>query len=214
MNNPLEKVKTYPAIAIIEFNNIADGVTAADAMIKKAPIAMLKSGTVSQGKYLVLIGGTTASVRESYTEGLVQGADHIIDSLFLPDVHIQVHQALLGKRNPCKAEALGIIETGTIAATIQAADAGIKGAGVIIIEMRLADGYAGKGYTLFNGKVEDVEEAVEIGLQSISSRRVAVFSKIIPALHPEISREIHSGTRFSQSEKLHLPDGEEDNVIG
>ena len=208
MNKPSDKSKNFPAICLIEFNNIADGITAADAMTKKAPIAMLKSGTISQGKYLVLIGGSTASVKESYQEGMSISSENVVDSLFLPDIHSQVYRAVLGYRQPCDAEALGIIETGTVAATIQAADAGVKGAKVNIVEIRLADGYGGKGYTLFNGKVEDVEAALEIGLQSIETHQVTVVSRIISALHPQVSRDIESSLRFSQSENIHFTDGE------
>lgn len=208
MNKPSDKSKNFPAICLIEFNNIADGITAADAMTKKAPIAMLKSGTISQGKYLVLIGGSTASVKESYQEGMSISSENVVDSLFLPDIHSQVYRAVLGYRQPCDVEALGIIETGTVAATIQAADAGVKGAKVNIVEIRLADGYGGKGYTLFNGKVEDVEAALEIGLQSIETHQVTVVSRIISALHPQVSRDIESSLRFSQSENIHFTDGE------
>lgn len=208
MNKPSDKSKNFPAICLIEFNNIADGITAADAMTKKAPIAMLKSGTISQGKYLVLIGGSTASVKESYQEGMSISSENVVDSLFLPDIHSQVYRAVLGYRQPCDVEALGIIETGTVAATIQVADAGVKGAKVNIVEIRLADGYGGKGYTLFNGKVEDVEAALEIGLQSIETHQVTVVSRIISALHPQVSRDIESSLRFSQSENIHFTDGE------
>ncbi len=208
MNKPSDKSKNFPAICLIEFNNIADGITAADAMTKKAPIAMLKSGTISQGKYLVLIGGSTASVKESYREGMSISSENVVDSLFLPDIHSQVYRAVLGYRQPCDVEALGLIETGTVAATIQAADAGAKGAKVNIVEIRLADGYGGKGYTLFNGKVEDVEAALEIGLQSIETHQVTVVSRIISALHPRVSRDIESSLRFSQSENIHFTDGE------
>lgn len=208
MNRPSDKSKNFPAICLIEFNNIADGITAADAMTKKAPIAMLKSGTISQGKYLVLIGGSTASVKESYQEGMSISSENVVDSLFLPDIHSQVYRAVLGYRQPCDVEALGIIETGTVAATIQVADAGVKGAKVNIVEIRLADGYGGKGYTLFNGKVEDVEAALEIGLQSIETHQVTVVSRIISALHPQVSRDIESSLRFSQSENIHFTDGE------
>ena len=214
MTNLLNKSESYPAIALIEYNNIADGLTAADVMIKKAPIAMIKVGTVSKGKFLILIGGSTASVKESFNEGISIKPDHVIDSLFLPDVHGQVYRAVLGKRRPCNAEALGIIETETVAATIQVADAGIKGAKVQIIEIRLADGYGGKGYTIFNGKVEDVEAAVDIGLQSIEPRKDIVFSQIISAMHPKVSRQLESSLRFSQSEKLDFEDGEKDNAAG
>jgi microcompartment protein CcmL/EutN len=214
MNRLSDKSKNFPAICLIEFNNIADGITAADAMTKKAPISMLKSGTISQGKYLILIGGSTASVKESYQEGMSISSENVVDSLFLPDIHTQVYEAVLGNRLPCNAEALGIIETGTVAAIIQAADAGIKGAKVNIVEIRLADGYGGKGYTLFNGKVEDVEAALEISLQSIEAHQVKVFSRIISALHPRVSREIESSLRFSQSENIHFTDGEKDDASG
>ena len=206
LNSKFEK--TYPAIALLEINNLADGITAADAMVKKAPIAMLKSGTVSQGKYLVLIGGTTASVTEAFKEGLTAGGESVLDDLILPDVHPQVHDAILGARQPVDSDALGIVETRTVAAIIQAADAGIKGANVNIVEMRLADGYAGKGFTLFTGKVEDVQAAVEIGITAIKDRNVPVSQRIIPALHSEIAKEIATSLRFSKSKKLQLKDGE------
>lgn len=209
-----EQKKTYQAIALIEFNNLADGITAGDAMVKKAPIAMLKAGTVSQGKYLVLIGGSTASVDESYREGLQVGGHSVVDSLLLPDVHPQVHGAVLGERRACHSHALAVVETRTVAAIIQAADAGVKGAQVDIVEMRLADGYGGKGYVLFTGKVEEVEAAVEIGLSSLGDRRAAVSSRIIPALDEKMAREIETGLRFAHSQKMDLPDGEVPDEIG
>ena len=58
-------MKKYPAIAIVELASIADGIYCTDALLKKAPIAMIKSGTVSHGRYLIVIGGSTASVEES-----------------------------------------------------------------------------------------------------------------------------------------------------
>ena len=41
-------MKKYPTIAVIEFASIADGIYCTDALLKKAPIAMIKSG--DQGK--------------------------------------------------------------------------------------------------------------------------------------------------------------------
>ena len=48
-------------------------------MLKKAPITVIKSGTVHNGKYLVLIGGSVASVEESYTKGLAIDPDKSIE---------------------------------------------------------------------------------------------------------------------------------------
>lgn len=212
---PMKSVeKTYPAIALIEFNNIADGITAGDAMVKKSPIAMLKIGTVSHGKFLVLIGGSTASVDEAYYEGLRVAGPSVIDSLLLPDVHPQVHAGLLGTKQDCHSESLGILETSSVAAVIRAADAAVKGAEVDIVEMRLADGYGGRGFVLFTGHIEEVQAAMEIGQSAIADRQATLATRIIPALHPEMSRGIDAGLRFKASEKMDLPDGEVTDEIG
>ncbi|MCU0642814.1 MAG: BMC domain-containing protein [bacterium] len=207
-------MKKYPAIALIEFSSIATGVMAGDAMIKKAPISMLKSGTVSRGKYLVLIGGSTGSVEESFKEGLNFGASAVVDKVFLPDIHPQVLEAMLGTRRKVIYESFGIIETTSIAATIEAADAGIKGAVVEIIEMRMGDAIGGKAFVMLNGKVEDVAAAVEIGMNAITNKALWRNKIIIPSLHREMAKQIDITTRFAQAEYQKLPGDESEHVSG
>ncbi len=207
-------MKKYPAIALIEFSSIATGVTASDAMVKKAPISMLKAGTVSRGKYLVLIGGSTASVEESFKEGLNVGASAVVDKVFLPDIHPQVLDAMLGKRKKVIYESFGIIETTSIAASIEAADAGIKGAVVDIIEIRMGDALGGKAFVMMNGKVEDVEAAVEIGMNAITNKALWRNKIIIPSLHQEMAKQIDISTRFGLAEYRKLPGDENENVTG
>ena len=93
----------------------------------------------------------------------------MLDSVFLPGVH--PHVADGGRHasaGPQPVDALGIIETRTVAAAIAAADAGIKGAEVNLVEVRLADGLGGKGLVFFSGLVHDVEAAVRIAVECIS----------------------------------------------
>ncbi len=201
-------MKQYPALALIEFNSISTGIMAGDAMIKKAPIAMIKTGTVSRGKYLVLIAGSVASVEESFREGLAIGGDIVVDKVNLPDIHPQVLNAILGVRAETEFEALGVIETGSVASTIEAADAAIKGALVKIIEIRLADALGGKGFVILNGKVEDVQAAVEIGVHAITNKAIWRNHTVIPALHSEMALAIDTTTRFSTAAFRNLPDQE------
>ena len=207
-------MKKYPAIALIEFSSIATGVIAGDAMVKKAPISMLKTGTVSRGKYLVLIGGSTGSVEESFKEGLNVGASAVVDKVFLPDVHPQVLGAMMGERKKVIYESFGIIETTSIAATIEAADAGIKGAIVEITEIRMGDALGGKAFVMMNGKVEDVEAAVEIGMNAITNKALWRNKIIIPSLHTEMAKQIDVSTRFALAEYRKLPGDESENVSG
>ncbi|MFV9675365.1 MAG: BMC domain-containing protein [Anaerolineales bacterium] len=185
-----------PALALIEFNSIAAGIHAADAMIKRAPIYLIKTGTVQPGKYLVLIGGEVADVEESLAEGRDLGGSHIIDYVYLPQVHREVVSSIGGGRVPEKKDALGVIETKTVAAAIHAADAGIKGAEVRLLEVRLADGLGGKGIVLFSGLVADVEAAIEIGVGALESPDMLVWEIVIPQLHEEMWNNLGDATRF------------------
>jgi microcompartment protein CcmL/EutN len=67
---------TLPALALLEFDSVAAGIQAADVMVKRAPIALLKAGTVHPGHYLVLVGGTVASVEEAWRAGKGEGQGH------------------------------------------------------------------------------------------------------------------------------------------
>ena len=116
--------RLQPAIALLEFDSIAVGIEAGDAMAKRSPIDVLRSGTIHPGKYLVLVGGTVGDVEEAFAAGREIGGPCLVDTVFLPNVHPQVVAALRGVRGTGAGEALGIIETETVASPLQAAAAG------------------------------------------------------------------------------------------
>jgi microcompartment protein CcmL/EutN len=188
-----------PALALLEFSSIAAGIQAADAMVKRAPIDVIKAGTVQPGKYLVLIGGQVADVEESLAAGRQVGGTTALDFVYLPYVHPDVVDAIGGGRVPEMTDALGIVETTTVAAAIHAADAGVKGAEVRLVEVRLADGLGGKGIVLFSGLVADVEAAVEIGVGVLERPDLLVRQVVIPQLHPEMWENVSHATRFRES---------------
>ncbi len=187
-----------PALSLIEFSSIAAGIQAADAMVKRAPIAVIQVGTVQPGKYLVLVGGLTADVEESLAAGREVGRDAILDIVFLPQVHPSVVSALQGGRSPEESDALGVLETTSVAAAIRAADAGVKGAQVELVEVRLADGLGGKGIVLYSGLVADVEIAVALGIESLESPEQLLRQVVIPQLHEEMWSNLSQATRFSE----------------
>ena len=185
-----------PALALLEFSSIATGIQAADAMVKRAPIDVIRAGTVQPGKYLVLVGGQVADVEESLAAGREVGGAAVVDLVYLPQVHPEVVDAIAGGRVPQVTDALGVVETTTVAAAIHAADAGIKGAEVRLLEVRLADGLGGKGIVLFSGLVADVEAAVEIGVGVLERPDLLVRQVVIPQLHPEMWENVVDATRF------------------
>ena len=189
------------AIALLEFDSIAAGIEAGDAMVKRAALDVIKTGTVQPGRYLVLIGGDVAELEEALDAALLLGSEHVVDRTFLADPHPQLVAALTGIKEEGRGEALGVIETSSVASAISAADAGLKGAGVTLREIFLADGLGGKGYLLFRGPLMEVEAAVEIGSIRVPERIVA--SRVIAQLANEMDENLaahgHFGVRVRGS---------------
>jgi len=185
-----------PALALLELDSIAAGIEAGDAMAKRAPIDVIRAGTVHPGKYLILVGGAVADVEEALDAGREVGASSVLDVVFLPNVHPGLVAAIRGERPAAAGEALGVIETATVAAIIEAADAGLKGARVRLLELRLADDLGGKGYLLFDGPLADVEAAVEIGAARIAGSP-GLAERVIPQLHAEMADNLAADARFA-----------------
>lgn len=202
-------MKTYPAIAIVEFSSIADGLFTTDALLKKAPIAMIKSGTVSGGRYLTIFGGTTGSVGESLTEALSVGGGSVLDHTFLPDVHAQVHDAVLGTRRSCEQESVAILETDTVASNIRAAEAALKGTDVRLIEIRIAEyEMSGKAISVYNGPLHQIEAAMNLAGESLHGRHEGLRHRIIARPHETLARQLDATTRFADAKPAEL-EGEE-----
>lgn len=185
-----------PALALLEFSSIATGIEAGDAMVKRAPVAMIHAGTVQPGRYLVMVSGDVAAVEEAVQAGLETGERALLDRVFLPNVHPEVINGLAGGRQPAAGEALGVVETQTVASAIHAADSGLKGAEVQLVQLRLADGLGGKGLVLFTGTVSDVEAAVDIGSGRIAAQ--LVHQVVIAQLHSEMVENVDRPGRFGQ----------------
>lgn len=187
-----------PAIALLEFDSISAGIVAGDAIVKASPIGSIYAGTVHPGNYLVLVSGDTASVEIALSTGIDAGGDRLADSVFLPDIHPDVTAAIVGgaKEASLSEEALGIVETATVAAVIDAADAGVKTAEVRVSSIRLADGLGGKGYVLFSGVVAEVEAAVEAAVARTEPHGTLIRSDLIAQLHEEMADNLGAELRF------------------
>ena len=189
-----------PALGLLEVESIAAGIEVGDAMAKRAPVEVLRAGTVHPGKYLVLVGGAVADIEEALEAGREIGGLSVRDEVFLPNIHPEVVDGIRGARHEAGGEALGVIETATVPAIIRAADAGLKGAQVRLLELHLADDLGGKGYLLFDGTITDVQAAVEIGTAAVGEAR-GLHARVIAQLHTEMASELAADGRFGSRAK-------------
>jgi len=122
--------------------------------------------------------------------GVETAGDSMVDRLFLPNVHVSIFPAIASAVEMEEVEALGIIETFSVASTIVAADAAAKAADVTLTEVRLANGLGGKSFVLMVGDVPNVEAAVEAGVNIIKDEGLLVRFVVIPQLHEDMRQKI------------------------
>ena len=118
--------------------------------------------------------------------------DGVIDTLVIPNVHEDVYPAISGvvPLPPGGPGALGIVETFSASAAIEAADAIAKTATVTVFRVHLAMAVGGKGFVQVTGDVADVRSAVEVGAQAAGRKGLLVSYITIPAPREELFGEM------------------------
>lgn len=191
-----KKKKRHGALALLEFETIAAGILASDLMVKRAPIALLRCGTIHPGRFLILVGGSVASTEEAFMVGVQLGETKrsLTGSVFLGDVHPILHDAVLGARRDLAGDALAVVETRSSPALLAAVDAAVKSTPVVLSEVRLADDLGGHAVALMSGDLTDAETALSICADRAGDQLLA--RTLIPRLDPDLRQLLEQGTRF------------------
>jgi len=180
-----------PAIGLLELNSVARGIEVADALLWEAHIEMLFSEPVQPGKYVLLFTGSIEDLQSAVRKGVELAGSDLVDQLLIPQVHSQVE---LGLRRSGSVngtlDALGIVETTTVAAAVSAADAALKTATVDMLELRIANGLGGKSFFTLTGEVSDVRSSVAAGARIASERGLLAREVVIPRPHPDLVRHL------------------------
>ncbi len=180
----------YNAIGLLEYSSIAKGIGSADAMVKAAEVELVISRTICSGKFMNLIAGDVDAVRNAVEAGEDYGVETVIDSFIIPNVHPDVFPAMSGSTQVEKLDALGVLESFSVASLIEGADQAAKAAEVRLIEIRLAMALGGKAFVTLTGTVGAVESAIAAGRDVISRNGMLVHTVVIPSPRPELLRDI------------------------
>lgn len=180
---------TLNSIGLIELTSIAGGYQAGDAMLKAADVQMLLSRSICSGKYMVMVGGDVAAVRASVEAGKMSARAMVVDFFTIPNVHPDIFPAIAGVNQIEMLEALGIIESFSVASLIEASDAAVKTAHVKLIEIRLAMALGGKAFVTLTGEVAAVRSAVDAGAAVCAERGLLVNKVVIPNPRKELLKE-------------------------
>jgi microcompartment protein CcmL/EutN len=178
------------SFGLIELTSIAAGYEVTDAMLKASNVSLVISRSICSGKYMVLVQGDVADVQAAVEAGQRTGNFSLIDSFVIPNVHETIAPAIAGHNKVESLEALGIIESFSVASLIEAADAAVKSANVRLIEIRLAMALGGKAFCTLTGNVAAVRNAVEAGAAVVASRGLLTNKVVIPNPRPELLSEM------------------------
>lgn len=178
------------SIGLIEMTSIAAGMQAADIMLKTSNVQLILSRTICSGKYMTLIGGEVAAVNSAVQHAVDTIGFAVIDHFVIPNVHHTIFPALHGHTNIEMLEALGIVESFSVASLIEAADAAVKSANVKLIEVRLAMALGGKAFFTCTGEVAAVTSAVDAGAKVVADKGLLVNKVVIPQPRQELLSEM------------------------
>lgn len=180
------------SIAVLEVSSIARGVEIADTVLKEAHVELLFATPVQPGKYVMLFTGSVQDVRASAARGALLAGTDLVDQLVIPQIHEQIVPMLRrkGGRINGSLDAIGVVETTTVAATISAADIALKTAAVDLIDVRIANGLGGKAFFALTGEVSDVRSSVAAGARMAQERGLLTREVVIARPHPELVRHL------------------------
>src|SRR6516225_3072818 len=170
----------YNSLGLIELTSIAAGFQSCDAMLKAANVELVLSRSICSGKYMVMVRGDVAAVQAAVSAGASAGHFSVIDSFVIPNLHESVFPAISGASKVEQMEALGIVESFSVASLIEGADAAVKAANIQLIEIRVT----------MTGNVAAVQAAVDAGAQVVGQKGMLVNKVVIPHPRPELLNEM------------------------
>ncbi len=185
-----EDLAAGPCIGMLELCSIARGVETADAILKQADVELLFATPVQPGKYVMLFTGSVLDVASSLECGVEVAAGDLVDRLHIQNVHPQIETGLRRKGGVINGalDAIGVVETKTVASSILGADVALKTATVDLFDLRIANGLGGKSFFSLTGEVSDVRSAVAAGAGFAESKGELARDVVIPRPHPELVR--------------------------
>ncbi|MBI9108085.1 MAG: BMC domain-containing protein [Spirochaetales bacterium] len=185
----------FEVLGIIELDSIADGYIALDAVIKAAPVSVFKAEILNPGKFIIFLTGEVASVEFSMDAGIEAAGESVLDHVLLKNLSsqvvpvINVNQSDAGfekAETAANLDALGIIETYTLASAIDAADRSAKAASIRVRSIVSGNETGGKGVTTISGKIGDIEYAMESVVDYLTARNQLYRKVVIPGPPPEL----------------------------
>lgn len=177
-------------IGILELISMADGFNTLDAIVKESPVIIIKAEPINPGKYLIMITGDVASVEAAMDMGVKIAGSSIVDHILLKNLDEQIIPSIKRCQAPEEWDAIGLLETLSVAAAVEAADMAVKEADVHIVGILTGNETGGKALVKLSGAVGDINIAMSLAVKMLKNKDQLYRNVIIPGPHVDIERYI------------------------
>lgn len=179
-------------LGVVEIQSIAAGVELADGMMKVAHVELVRAATICSGRYLIFVSGDREAVGTSVRFAEDSGRS-LVGSFVISNISPLLVAALKKPGQYAEGDAIGVVESRTVAANVNAADAAVKRSAVSLLRFVAGQGIHGKSYFVLGGDVASVREAVEAAGDALEQRLVE--SVVIPAPNPAVVKTLTGPAR-------------------
>ena len=153
-------------LGIVDSRSIAAGAEITDAMLKAAPVTLVRASVICAGRLLILVEGDRESVETSLRAAEGTGF-HLAGKYAISPVSPQVQAALRRQPALLGGRAMAVIECRNAADGIMAADTAVKRADVSLMRLVMGQGIGGKSYFVLAGDVAAVREAAQAAADAL-----------------------------------------------
>lgn len=176
----------HTSIAVLEYSSIIRGLYVVDVAIKRAPVMLLRAAPVSQGRFALLFSGGATEVEEAHVAAIDASGDSLVENALIAQVTRGLAPAIGGKAQPpAKGAAIGMLESSSIAAAVEAANCVMKSGSVALNRFHLGKGLGGKSYFVFSGELKNVQACLKAGQELLEAKGRLLGSELIARPHAE-----------------------------
>lgn len=184
-------VKKQLSLGILEYRSIAAGMKAADAVLKTSNVDLMFAKPMCPGKYVIAIKGLLSAVTAAMEKGQSEEFESIlVDSCILGNPDPSIYEGLFCSHSVEGIEAVGVMETYSVASIFEVADEVVKTTPVSILEIRIAKGISGKAYVIFQGELSSVQASIEKAQKCVIEKGLLLQTAVIPRPDPRLWEEM------------------------
>lgn len=179
------------SLGVLEYRSVAAGMKACDEVLKSADLDLMFAKPMCPGKYVMAIKGSLSAVKAGIEKGTTgENETFLVDYCYLGKPDPSVFKGLYCSGDVEGIDAVGILETYSVASIFEVADDVVKTTPVEILEIRVAKGLSGKSYVVFSGELTSVQASIEKASKSVIEKGLLLQSSVIPKPDPRLWEQI------------------------